>query len=310
MGDSLLMGTAGHRRKTRTAGLLLGTLVIALLLLGFVLAVPAQAVHYTDTELAFVQLLNQYRVQNGLQPLQVSDMISEACDRHGSDMGKYKFFDHYTKASDWFASWSLSLGSHGCQWLQLQHLQGREHRGRLLRPPRPSSRAGRPHSGHNANMLSSNFKVLGVSLVVVVGSPYGSYWTTDFGGYVDSTAHERRVDLNYDHDDEGAHDYDPAAPHDDHGARRPRPPKRRPQRRGHLRRRPPPSRRRPPLRQPPRRPPLRRYPSPLRPPSPSPPRRRRRRRRRPKPASASHFSDVDETTLVRRGDQRTGGRRP
>ena len=31
--------------------------------------------------------------------------------------------------------------------------------------------------------------MLGVSLVVVAGSPYGSYWTTDFGGYVDPTAH-------------------------------------------------------------------------------------------------------------------------
>ena len=47
----------------------------------------------------------------------------------------------------------------------------------------------RNSSGHNANMLGSGYKVIGVSLVVVPGSPYTYYWTTDFGGYVDPTAH-------------------------------------------------------------------------------------------------------------------------
>ena len=44
-------------------------------------------------------------------------------------------------------------------------------------------------SGHNANMLGASFEVLGVSVVKVTGSKYGYYWTTDFGGYVDETAH-------------------------------------------------------------------------------------------------------------------------
>ena len=42
---------------------------------------------------------------------------------------------------------------------------------------------------HNENMVNPNFKVIGVSLVYVSGSTYRYYWTTDFGGYVDSTAH-------------------------------------------------------------------------------------------------------------------------
>ena len=44
--------------------------------------------------------------------------------------------------------------------------------------------------GHAANMLSPDFTVLGVSLVQVSGSPYGWYWTTDFGGRADSTSRD------------------------------------------------------------------------------------------------------------------------
>ncbi len=44
-------------------------------------------------------------------------------------------------------------------------------------------------AGHNTNMLGAAYKVIGVSLVIVPGSPYTCYWTTDFGGYVDATAH-------------------------------------------------------------------------------------------------------------------------
>ena len=38
-------------------------------------------------------------------------------------------------------------------------------------------------------MLNSRYKVLGVSFYQLAGSPYTYYWTTDFGGYIDPTAH-------------------------------------------------------------------------------------------------------------------------
>ena len=135
------------------------------------MAAPAQAVHYTDTELAFVQLLNEYRAQNGLQPLLISDMISEACDRHGSDMGKYGFFDHYTQASDWFA-----IGASPWDRMAASGYNYNTYKGENIAAGYSNAEAvfqGWKNSpGHNANMLNGNFKVLGVSLVVVVGSPY------------------------------------------------------------------------------------------------------------------------------------------
>jgi uncharacterized protein YkwD len=188
MGDSLLMKRTRPHKRARTVGVVLTTVVLALLLLTSALAAPAQAVHYTDTEIAFVQLLNQYRAQNGLQPLLISDMISEACDRHGSDMGKYKFFDHYTQASDWFAKGASPWDRMAASGYTYSTSKG-ENIAAGYSTAEAVFQGWKNSSGHNANMLNGNFKVLGVSLVVVVGSPYSSYWTTDFGGYVDSTSH-------------------------------------------------------------------------------------------------------------------------
>ena len=42
---------------------------------------------------------------------------------------------------------------------------------------------------HNANLLSDDYAVIGIALVYVGGTDYGYYWTTDFGGYTDATAH-------------------------------------------------------------------------------------------------------------------------
>ena len=42
---------------------------------------------------------------------------------------------------------------------------------------------------HNAAMLDGNYRVMGVARINVPGSVHGWYWTTDFGGYVDPSAH-------------------------------------------------------------------------------------------------------------------------
>jgi uncharacterized protein YkwD len=40
--------------------------------------------------------------------------------------------------------------------------------------------------GHNQNMLDPQYLVIGIGRYSVKGSPYGWYWTTDFGGVVDA----------------------------------------------------------------------------------------------------------------------------
>ena len=104
MRTSILRSRTGLSHS-RLVGLCIAALLVFAVLFGTVLTPGAQAaVSYGDQEIAFVNLLNNYRVANGLSPLLVSDMISEACDRHNSDMAKYKFFSHYSVKSDWFAT--------------------------------------------------------------------------------------------------------------------------------------------------------------------------------------------------------------
>lgn len=161
-------------------------LVAALLFLIF--PVAAQAVTYSSQEIEFLRLINEYRAANGLSTLLVSDQLSDAATKHDLDMGKYSFFDHTTQRSDYYpvnaSPWDRMAAS-GYSY--------NTYRGENIAAGYTTAAAvfiGWKNSpGHNANMLNSQFRVVGISMDAVGGSPYGTYWTTDFGGYVDATAH-------------------------------------------------------------------------------------------------------------------------
>ena len=142
---------------------------------------------YNTQEQAFVKLLNDYRVANGLQPLLVSDALSLASERHASDMGKYDFFSHVTKRSDWFPA-----GSYPWDRMKLcGYYSGKE--GENLAAGQSSAQslftAWRASSSHNSVMLDPGFKVVGVGFVITTGSDYTYYWDACFGGTVDGGAH-------------------------------------------------------------------------------------------------------------------------
>jgi hypothetical protein len=177
------------RHPLTVIGLFLASLLVCGLLGGFVLAGGAQAaVTYNAEELAFVNQLNQYRSAQGLKPLLLSDKITEACDRHGSDMGKYAFFSHYSLKSDYFAynatPWDrMAESGYDYYTSKAENIAAGQCKATDV------FTAWKNSPGHDANMLGSAYTVIGVSQVTVPGSPYTYYWVTDFGGYVDSTAH-------------------------------------------------------------------------------------------------------------------------
>lgn len=177
-------GSVSQKNWAKLVGLALAVLIVAAFILGAAFSPPAQAAGSEESQ--FLQLINQYRVDNGLQPLLFSPMITEACYRHNSDMGKYAFFDHYTVQSDWFASGASPWDRMAASGYSYNTYKGENIAAGY------STAAGvfigwKNSPGHNANMLNANFKVIGISLVYVAGSPYGYYWTTDFGGYIDPT---------------------------------------------------------------------------------------------------------------------------
>ena len=175
---------------SRAALLSVAALLFVSVLFGVVLTSGAQAATtYSADETAFVGLINGYRAANGLSPLLVSDMISEACYRHNHDMAKYAFFDHYSLQSDWFAvnapPWDrMSASGYTYNTSKAENIAAGQATAAEV------FNAWKNSAGHNINMLNATYKVIGVSQYQLAGSPYTYYWTTDFGAYVDPTAHD------------------------------------------------------------------------------------------------------------------------
>lgn len=161
------------------------------------------SVDYSAMEIEFVQLVNEYRKDNGLEPLLLSDVITVACDRHSSDMATYGFMDHLTgyrdtangglvpmkgKSSDYFTT-----GTNPAERMIACGYDFATMMGENLAAGYDSALGAlegfKASPTHNEILLSDDFRVMGISLVYESDSDFGYYWTTDFGGVVDSSAH-------------------------------------------------------------------------------------------------------------------------
>lgn len=172
-------------KSVAAIALLVGTVCLLVVLLS---PGAALAVSYNSQEIALINLVNDYRVSLGLQPLMVSDLASSAAEKHSSDMGKYGFFSHSTVASDWFpagarADTRLAMCGYSYQVAWGETIAAGQSMAQTV------FNAWRNSPDHDTVMKGSAFRVVGVGQVYTDGSPYGYYWTLDFGGYVDATAH-------------------------------------------------------------------------------------------------------------------------
>jgi uncharacterized protein YkwD len=131
-------------------------------------------------EIAFFGLINDYRAQNGLNPLQISVALTKASDWMSSDMATTGNFSHTdTQGRDPSARMEL-FGYDTSNWWG-ENIAGGNATAQATFTQWKNS------SGHNANMLGANYKVIGIARAQNSSSPYGWYWTTDFGGIVDET---------------------------------------------------------------------------------------------------------------------------
>jgi uncharacterized protein YkwD len=167
-------------------------------------AAPAEpGVEYSAVELEFVRLLNDYRAGQGLEPLLLSDVLTVAADRHSSDMAAYGFVNHYTgyyrtsggkdralkgTRSDYFATGADPVERMTACGYDYSTAMG-ENLAAGYKTAAEALKGFKASATHNANLLSADYKVIGVALVYDGDSEFGFYLTTDFGGYVDSTAH-------------------------------------------------------------------------------------------------------------------------
>jgi len=163
--------------------------VLAMLLLLILGSSGAQAVDYSAQEVRFVEILNDYRQSLGREPLMVSDLCSDAAEKHCLDMIKYGFVGHRTVASDWFPDGAdgrvrLALCGYGGPLAWGENIAaGYSLAGDVFQGWKSSTK------GHHEIMIDPAYRVVGIARVQAPGTEYGYYWTADFGSLVDQAAH-------------------------------------------------------------------------------------------------------------------------
>ena len=132
-------------------------------------------------EQAFVTLINNYRAQNGLGALAVDWKIQPAADWMSWDMGQPPaYFSHTDRLGR--SPWTRM-----CEIGYCYNTWKGENIAAGFTTAQTVFTAWQNSPGHNANMLGAHYTAMGISRVYTAGSPYGWYWTNDFGG-VDSNA--------------------------------------------------------------------------------------------------------------------------
>jgi uncharacterized protein YkwD len=128
-------------------------------------------------EQALLTLINNYRQQNGRQPLAASYLLSKAAQWKSHDMGVNRYFAHDDLSRTWVQR-IRDCGYGYNAWLGENIAAGYQTAQTVFEGWRNSP-------GHNANMLGGNYTAIGIGRAAVSGSPYGVYWTTEFSSVLD-----------------------------------------------------------------------------------------------------------------------------
>jgi uncharacterized protein YkwD len=154
-------------------------------------AAPASAASYapTSVECNFLRQINAYRAQNGLGALALSVPLGAAARHHSNDMAAINYLGHTlsdgTSAHQNIINYGYSATAYWGENVYAGYGTG-------ANGIDNSSSLGaftwwKNSPGHNANMLSSHFKAIGIARAHNTNSTYHYYWTTDFGGIVGKT---------------------------------------------------------------------------------------------------------------------------
>jgi uncharacterized protein YkwD len=167
------------------SGSMVGSRCLALaLFLGVLAAVPfasqAQSSLVVDSEEeVMIRLINEYRAQKGLGRLTLSYSLTKAADWMSSDMGVKNYFGHHdSQGRDPF----VRMKDFGYKFRTTKG----ENLAAGFSDAVNTFQQWKNSPSHNAAMLNSQFKVIGISRTLIKNSQYRWYWTTDFGGQVES----------------------------------------------------------------------------------------------------------------------------
>jgi cell division septation protein DedD len=130
-------------------------------------------------EQEFLGIINEYRAENGRAPLVLNTQLTAAADWMSGDVAAKAYFSHTDslgrnpgqRARDFGYSGGVGENMAGGYSTALAVFNG-----------------WKASPGHNANMLGTTYKVIGIGRIYLPGSPYSVYWTTDFGLTGNATA--------------------------------------------------------------------------------------------------------------------------
>jgi uncharacterized protein YkwD len=161
-----------------TTGCRIALFTVSLVLLGLVPLSGAHAATWDGEETSMCQLINTYRTQNGLGALLVSKSSTNAAEWLSVDMGQKNYVSH-----------TDSLGRDPSRRMT-DFGYSNPTKGETIAAGNATASATfaqwKASADHNAIMLSSSSRVLGLGRAHSATSTYGWYWTATFGGVNDN----------------------------------------------------------------------------------------------------------------------------
>ena len=144
---------------------------------------PATGSGTVDSEeWKFLQIINDYRAQNGLGALQISQALTNSAEWMSGDMAAKNYMSHTDSLGRSALTRMAAFGYGYSTWRGENIVTGNTAQKAFewwKNACDPNS-AGTCTYAHRKNMLNPNYKVIGIGFV-------SGRWTTDFGGVVDAT---------------------------------------------------------------------------------------------------------------------------
>jgi len=156
--------------------LLLIVILLCVVSASFTLVCSADLVSEKNTLLS---LINEYRQQNGLQPLRVSSALTTAAQLHSEDMALNNYYSHTSLDGRTFVDRIRQAGYTYNTVLGENIAAG-------ISTAQYVFEAWKSSPTHNSIMLDPRFKVVGIGAAYSASAYFKYYWTADFGGYDDS----------------------------------------------------------------------------------------------------------------------------
>jgi len=151
-------------------------------------ATPVQALNncavadttFDEAEQAFLGIINQYRVSNGLEPLTVSVNLNRTASWMAQDLATKNYFSHTDSSGRDPFQRNFDCGG---PYDSGENLAA----GKRITSAQAAFQLWRSSSGHNKNMLTAGYTQIGIARAYNASARYGWYWVTEFGVPDDGT---------------------------------------------------------------------------------------------------------------------------